>query len=327
VGLGDKARERRQMADLAAWQADRGRVQAFLARAETFAGATNAEVATLPVQLLEGEHALLVLPGVHLIEPRRLPGHFMGGNGGFTFHVARADRGNLAGAEHEPTPIDTGVVTVTDRRAVFSGSLHTRTWDYTTVIGFHSNDHPPWTAIAVSDRQRVSGIRYDTTQAEEFRFALALGLARCHGSEASLVDDLCRQLDELDRQRPGGSRLPDAAASVMATSVPGAFREVAAAPTPAPYAPPASPALAMTPTTPAALTVPGMPVAPGTPAPVGTAPAVVTSAPAGTPPALGTPTAVGTPAASPPPGWYPDPYRRARLRWWDGHAWTAHAAP
>lgn len=26
------------------------------------------------------------------------------------------------------------------------------------------------------------------------------------------------------------------------------------------------------------------------------------------------------------PGWYPDPYRRQQLRWWDGTQWTHHAS-
>jgi protease PrsW len=32
-------------------------------------------------------------------------------------------------------------------------------------------------------------------------------------------------------------------------------------------------------------------------------------------------------AASAPPGWHPDPWGQARLRWWDGQAWTGHVAP
>lgn len=28
-----------------------------------------------------------------------------------------------------------------------------------------------------------------------------------------------------------------------------------------------------------------------------------------------------------PAGWHPDPYGTARLRWWDGHAWSEHTAP
>jgi len=31
-----------------------------------------------------------------------------------------------------------------------------------------------------------------------------------------------------------------------------------------------------------------------------------------------------TPAALPPPGWYADPWRVSRWRWWDGHAWSGY---
>jgi Protein of unknown function (DUF2510) len=31
-------------------------------------------------------------------------------------------------------------------------------------------------------------------------------------------------------------------------------------------------------------------------------------------------------AAVAPPAWYPDPYRQARLRYWDGARWTEHTA-
>jgi hypothetical protein len=293
MGLGDKAKARRAAAELAAWQAQRLRVQSFIARVETFTGATSADGGPIPIELREGEHALLVLPVVRLIEPRRLPSHFMGGSG-FTFHVA-------GGApDEEATPIDTGTVTVTDRRTVFSGSLHTRTWDHSAVIGYHSNGQPPWTAIAVSDRQKVSGIRYDPTHAEEFRFALALGLARSHQAQAGLLDDLNRQLEDLDRQRPHGAPTPGAVgvasspiSAPAGAGATGGGGDGAAPPWARPPAPPISAAHEWV------------------PAPSQSAPAVQRVA--------------ATPV--PPPGWYPDPYRTARLRWWAGRAWPAQAAP
>lgn len=51
-----------------------------------------------------------------------------------------------------------------------------------------------------------------------------------------------------------------------------------------------------------------------------------------TSPLEGQPTPTQTPSSdaaaspAPPAGWYADPYGAARLRWWDGSAWTGHTA-
>jgi len=316
VGLGDRAKARREVAE---WQAQRIRLQSFLARARTFAGATNADGPTIPLPLLAAERALLVLPAVGLIEPPRLSGHFMGGNGGFTFPVARSSSDDV-------TPVDVGVVTVTDQRTVFSGSLHTRTWDHGAVIGYLCNAEPPWTAIAVSDRQRISGVRYDVAHADEFRFALALGLARYHDDEASLIDDLVRQLEDMDRERPQTAPGPDAVgASSPPVPTPATIPGVATtatgpAATPPPSTPPPVTAPSSAVTQPMA---PTLPMAASWPAPATAA--AQARVPASSPPTPEVEHARGSPV--PPPGWYPDPYRTARLRWWDGHGWTSHAAP
>jgi hypothetical protein len=57
--------------------------------------------------------------------------------------------------------------------------------------------------------------------------------------------------------------------------------------------------------------------------------------PGGTAPMQGNPFApASAPAQTPAPaqaaaplGWYDDPWRQARLRYWDGTAWTGHTAP
>ncbi|MDQ3935424.1 MAG: DUF2510 domain-containing protein, partial [Actinomycetota bacterium] len=39
----------------------------------------------------------------------------------------------------------------------------------------------------------------------------------------------------------------------------------------------------------------------------------------------GAPSAEAQPGSFP-PDWYPDPWLNARLRYWDGNAWTGHTA-
>ena len=84
-----RGKAKKEAEELASWQAEYDRLQWFLNRAQLAQGSTNAEDPSIPVALHGGEHALLVLQGVELLEPQRVPGHWAGGAGGFTFHVAR----------------------------------------------------------------------------------------------------------------------------------------------------------------------------------------------------------------------------------------------
>jgi hypothetical protein len=69
----------------------------------------------------------------HSLPGRREPGHFVLG-------------------KEAPTPVDTGVATITNQRIVFQGPLQTREWDYAKLLGYQHFDSPPWTAIQVSNR-------------------------------------------------------------------------------------------------------------------------------------------------------------------------------
>lgn len=68
----------------------------------------------------------------------------------------------------------------------------------------------------------------------------------------------------------------------------------------------------------AAATAAGAPAAAG-PSP---GPAGATGAASATPEAATTTQSAALPAAA----WYPDPWGQARLRWWDGEAWTGHTS-
>jgi hypothetical protein len=58
--------------------------------------------------------------------------------------------------------------------------------------------------------------------------------------------------------------------------------------------------------------------------PLAQPPAALPPGPAAVPPQL---PPQPSPTAQPMPGWYSDPWRTARLRWWDGTRWTGYLAP
>jgi hypothetical protein len=106
---------------------------------------------------------------------------------------------------------------------------------------------------------------------------------------------------------------------------------------PAPQPPAASPPPASPAATPPPAAQPASPAPAATPPPQGPAPQ--SPAPASPPqqpaaPAPQQPQAPATPPqpasppaqALPPANWYADPYRQARLRYWDGQRWTQHVA-
>ena len=94
----------------------------MLAEARDFHGTTE----DVALNLKTGEVAFLQGDGAMLIEPRRLPGTWEGRSQGVSFRVAKgvryrvgANKGHFVQGEEVPTPIDTGVVTITNLRVVF----------------------------------------------------------------------------------------------------------------------------------------------------------------------------------------------------------------
>jgi hypothetical protein len=138
-----------------------------------------------------------------------LPGHWQGGYSGFSFRIAKGvryhvggTRGSYAQGEEVPTPIDTGTVTVTDQRVVFQGAKQAREWLFSKLLGYQHSASMPWTALQVSNRQKVSGVLYDKAHAEDFHFTLALALANYRGEVPAFVAHLEAELKEHEATRP-----------------------------------------------------------------------------------------------------------------------------
>jgi hypothetical protein len=156
-----------------------------------------------------GESAYLVLKGAALIEPRRLPGHWSGRSQGFSIPVyggvryrVGASKGTFQQGAEVPTPIDQGTVLISDQRVVFAGSKHTREWLYPKLIGFHHDEQAPWTALQVSNRQKVSGILYTEATETMVRFRLELALAQYNSTRSAFAASIDEQVAALMAAEP-----------------------------------------------------------------------------------------------------------------------------
>jgi hypothetical protein len=213
---------RERKARAAAEQAAAGRAAAA-GEVQTLEGELRAVTSTdggagpgpaAPITLARGEQVLGTAQGVGLVETRRQPGHYQGSNRGVSVRVpgtrsmryrVGATRGTFMPGAETPTKIDTGSFTVTSTRALFVGDQQTREWSWAKLVGVTHHDRPPWTALAVSNRQKVSGVLYDAAHARPLAFWIDLAVARAHGTQAELA---ARVRGELDAARAHAAGTP-----------------------------------------------------------------------------------------------------------------------
>ncbi len=177
--------------------------------ARTFRGLPASELSDRPaVQLRNGERVFAVVSDVLLVEPRSTGGHWNGGSHGVSVRVPGtrsmryrigATSGRYVPGEQVPTSIDTGTAVVTDQRVVFSGPQYTREWLWSKCVALDHLEQSLYTTIAVSNRQKVSGIAYGSTQATLIRFRFDLALAVATDATGDLAAELEEDLDLLEQ--------------------------------------------------------------------------------------------------------------------------------
>jgi len=215
MGFFEKRRQRKAQQTyelaLARWQQEDAELRTMVDEATRFDGLTNG----VSLQLHEGERVFFVLQGAALIEPRRERGHYQGGYSGFSFRVAKGVRYHVGGTRgtyvqgaEVPTPIDTGTVTITNQRVVFQGSKQAREWAFSKLLGHEDHAEAPWTALPVSNRQKVSGFLYDGEHAPIIRFRLALALAHFNNTTADFAAHIQSELTEHQASRPSSPTAP-----------------------------------------------------------------------------------------------------------------------
>ena len=142
-----------------------------------------------PIVLKRGERAVLVLQGAGLFESRRGSGHWEGrsqgvsiplGSTGVRYRVGRS-RGHFVQGDETPTTIDRGTLVVTTQRVVFVGAVRSTEWSFSKLISIQNYETRPWTAIAVSNRQKVSGFVYDAERQDRVRIMMEIATGIFNG--------------------------------------------------------------------------------------------------------------------------------------------------
>ena len=170
-----------------------------------FDGVTGADVPdTVGIILKKNESVLCVVTGAVLIEPRKGPGQWKGRSQGVSVPIpgtrlryrVGASKGTFQAGEESPTPIDTGTFVVTTTRGVFTGQKQSREWVWSKLLGATHYD-PGWTALAVANRQKISGVGVDSTYREVLDFWIDLAVARANDNTEQIAADCRSDVDQL----------------------------------------------------------------------------------------------------------------------------------
>ena len=201
-----------------------GFAEARLDAVKNFHGVTGADKPDdINVVVKAGESIYCHVTDAVLVEPRKGPGQWKGRSQGISMPIPGTrlryrvgeSKGSFQQGEETPTPIDTGTFTVTSVRAIFAGQKHSREWAWSKLLSVTNYD-PGWTAIAVSNRQKISGVGIDSANRELFEFWIDLAVARATGDIESLEADCQSDVDQLTEQlnslgpAPTATELPPA---------------------------------------------------------------------------------------------------------------------
>ena len=116
--------------------------------------------------LKSGEQAIYACPIVSLTEYQSTGSTYSGGSAGISFPLAGRVRGNIGGQSGSITKnpeqlmiVDQGRAVFTDQRIIFSGAKFVREWDLDKVVDLVPSDNGYSVRIAVSNRDRTSGLQ------------------------------------------------------------------------------------------------------------------------------------------------------------------------
>ena len=175
------------------WQED---VNALTKLITVFTAASNGED-SVPNTLMQkkGEHTLWSATGI-FHETGRTPSTYVGGSSGVSIPVVAgirfrvgATKGQIIPGEELQIDKDRGVVMLTTERLIFTGPTKTQEWNFDKLLQLSTNEDETDYFISVSNRQKTSGVRFDSSTGREFnRFLGSATSAHESGYEAVLTE-------------------------------------------------------------------------------------------------------------------------------------------
>ena len=164
-----------------------------------------------PFMPAPGEQVLCRVPEMWMVESDHPPGDPTPGFGGYSA-LAAAEMTDMTSPEVNPTEhlwgpgryrlVESGWVTVTDRRVTFQGS-GVWEWSFEQLVLIEHSRTEPVTMLHVSGQDPASGLRYAGPSASAMRFVLSLAVARHAGDDAGF-----RAALRADRQQHAAERPP-----------------------------------------------------------------------------------------------------------------------
>jgi len=184
----------------AIWQED---VDTLTKLITVFTAASNGED-SVPNTLMQkkGEHTLWSATGI-FHETGRTPSTYVGGSSGVSIPVVAgirfrvgATKGTIIPGEELQIDKDRGVVMLTTERLIFTGPTKTQEWNFDKLLQLSTNEDETDYFISVSNRQKTSGVRFDSTTGREFNRFLGSATAAHEHGYAELLAELKKMQKE-----------------------------------------------------------------------------------------------------------------------------------
>jgi hypothetical protein len=162
-----------------------------------FTAASNGED-SVPNTLMQkkGEHTLWSATGI-FHETGRTPSTYVGGSSGVSIPVVAgirfrvgATKGQIIPGEELQIDKDRGVVMLTTERLIFTGPTKTQEWNFDKLLQLSTNEDETDYFISVSNRQKTSGVRFDSTTGREFNRFLGSATSAHEAGFAAVLKEL-----------------------------------------------------------------------------------------------------------------------------------------